>query len=132
MRKLFKMLILVALAGYVVTTGIPLVQAHGLDQIGNISDIATGSADRTSVGTLLGNLRSAEITDKGLTVRTVDDRVFSVNMDLGQMTRTISQPSGNGTNDVMKYGAIAVLLSRLLGLARGLLASLARVLRFAG
>ncbi|MDP2232262.1 MAG: hypothetical protein Q8K89_01385 [Actinomycetota bacterium] len=135
MRRLVKTLILLALAGYVVTTGLPLVQAHGLVQMGNISDVAndvaSGSADGTSVGALLGSLRSVDLTDQGATVKTVDGRDFTVNMDLGQMSKTISQPSGNGTNDIMKYGAIGVLLSRLLGLARGLLALLARVLRIA-
>lgn len=130
MRRLIRTLIFLALGGYVLTTGIPLVQSVDPAALGKIGELAQGAvpavADQDSIGALLGDLKGIDVTDKGIVMQASDGREFALDFDVAQMTKSISEPSGNTTNDVVKYGAMGTLLSRLLYGFKGILALFTR------
>lgn len=63
-------------------------------------------------------------------MRTASGRELVADIDLAHMGRALALPSGDGSADALKYGAILVLLSRVLSralrVARGLVGSSGR------
>ena len=117
MLKILRTVTLLALVAYVVTSAVPMVQTHGLEHIDKIGTAARdnplAASGLESAATVLSDIRGISIGAEGIAVDTASGRKLVADIDLTNIGRTLALPSGNGSADTFKYGAILVLLSRV-------------------